>query len=99
MLEVPKGPGSVKQGIDYVQSQRISITKRSVNVLKEYRNYCWMTDKDGKIINEPDHTYSHSMDAIRYALQTLKPREQEVAIQQRQYWQLNQARRQLNSSK
>lgn len=27
-----------------------------------------MTDKDGKILNEPEHTYSHSMDAIRYGI-------------------------------
>jgi phage terminase large subunit len=74
VLEVPKGPGSVLQGIQYVQDQRCSITKRSVNIIKEYRNYVWMTDKDGKIINEPDHTWSHSMDAIRYGMQTIKPK-------------------------
>jgi len=35
---------------------------------KEYRNYLWVTDKDGHILNEPEHEYSHSMDAIRYAI-------------------------------
>ena len=30
-----------------------------------------MTDKDGKILNEPEHTFSHSMDAIRYGLASL----------------------------
>lgn len=64
----PKGKGSVLQGIQWVQDQKISVTKRSLNVIKEYRNYLWMTDKDGKIINEPEHTFSHSMDAIRYGL-------------------------------
>jgi len=63
-----KGQGSVLQGIQHVQSQTISVTKRSTNLIKEYRNYIWMTDKAGKIINEPDHLYSHSMDAIRYAM-------------------------------
>lgn len=62
-----KGQGSVLQGIQFVQEQKISVTKRSLNVIKEYRNYVWMTDKNGKIINEPEHLYSHSMDAIRYA--------------------------------
>jgi len=99
MLDVPKGPGSVKQGIDYVQSQRISVTKRSVNVLREYKNYCWLTDKNGKIINEPDHTWSHSMDAIRYAMVTLKPRDAEVVQQQNQMWRMNEARQVLNSTK
>lgn len=67
-----KGPGSVLQGIQYVQELDISITKRSVEVIREYRNYVWMTDKQGKIINEPDHLFSHSMDAIRYAFSIRK---------------------------
>lgn len=66
-----KGPDSVRNGISLVQEQRISITKRSVNLIKEYRNYLWKTDKDGKILNEPEHTYSHSMDAVRYAIVSL----------------------------
>jgi phage terminase large subunit len=61
-----KGPGSVSQGIQSVQDRRISVTKRSVNVIKEYRNYLWKVDRDGKILNEPEHEFSHSMDAIRY---------------------------------
>lgn len=76
-----KGKGSVLQGIQYVQDQRISITKRSLNIIKEYRNYLWKTDKDGKIINEPDHTWSHGMDAIRYRMEALKPREHEPIIE------------------
>lgn len=66
-----KGPDSVRNGIAVVQDQRISITKRSVNVIKEYRNYLWMTDKNGAILNEPEHQFSHSMDAIRYGLTSL----------------------------
>lgn len=76
ILPSQKGKGSVLQGIQYVQDQRISVTKRSLNVIKEYRNYLWITDKDGKILNEPDHTWSHSMDAIRYGMESLKPKEQ-----------------------
>lgn len=64
-----KGQGSVLQGIQYVQDQRISVTQRSLNLLKEYRNYLWMTDKDGKIINEPSPIFNHACDAIRYGLE------------------------------
>lgn len=63
-----KGQGSVKQGIDFVQDQRISVTQQSVNVIRCYRNYLWKTDKDGKILNEPEHAFSDPMDAIRYGL-------------------------------
>lgn len=55
----PKGRDSVNQGIQFVQQQRISVTKRSVNLMKEYRNYLWDTDKDGKIINEPSPIFNH----------------------------------------
>ena len=70
-----KGKDSVSNGIQLVQDQRISITKRSVNVIKEYRNYLWETDKDGKILNTPEHEFSHSMDAIRYAISSMKKPE------------------------
>lgn len=75
-----KGPGSVLQGIQYVQSQRISVTKRSTHILKEQRNYLWMTDKDGKIINEPSPIFNHAMDAIRYGMESLKPYEDESIL-------------------
>lgn len=71
ILPAEKGKDSVVNGIQLVQDQRISVTKRSVNILKEYRNYLWETDKDGKILNVPEHTFSHSMDAIRYAMSSL----------------------------
>jgi phage terminase large subunit len=69
-----KGPGSVNQGIQYVQDQKISITKRSINLIKEYRNYLWRTDRDGKIINEPEGGNDHVLDAARYALESYRPR-------------------------
>ena len=71
-----KGQGSVSKGIAYVQDQRISLTKRSVNTLKAYRNYLFKTDKNGKVTNDPDdtiHEWSNSMDAIRYGLESFKP--------------------------
>lgn len=71
VLPSKKGQGSILQGIQFVQSQQISMTKNSINVIKEYRNYVWITDKDGKIINEPDHLFSHAMDSIRYGLNSI----------------------------
>ena len=68
-----KGKDSVRQGIQFVQDQKISITKRSINLIKEHRNYLWKVDKDGKILNEPEHQFSHSMDAVRYGFSAYKP--------------------------
>lgn len=73
ILPAQKGQGSVTQGIQYVQSKQISITKRSINGIKEYRNYLWKTDKDGKIINEPEGGLDHFLDAVRYGMESLEP--------------------------
>lgn len=75
VLPAEKGPGSVNQGIQWVQDQQISVTKRSINILKEYRNYVWITDRDGKILNEPVDFNNHTLDALRYALQTFRPKK------------------------
>jgi len=72
-----KGQGSVTQGIQFVQDQRISVTKRSTNTIKSYRNYLWKVDKEGKTLNEPDHFMSDAMDAIRYGLSSYKAYEPE----------------------
>lgn len=78
ILPVKKGKDSVVQGIQYVQDQRVSITKRSTNGIKEYRNYMWETDKDGKILNVPIDMWNHFLDASRYGFESLRPRKHEA---------------------
>jgi phage terminase large subunit len=65
-----KGPGSVYQGIQYLQDKKVFVTRRSVKTIKAQRNYIFFTDKDGKVTNDPDdaiHEWSNPMDACRYA--------------------------------
>lgn len=71
ILPAEKGKDSVVHGIQIVQDQAVSVTKQSTEIIHEYRNYLWETDDDGKILNVPEHTYSHSMDAIRYGIVSL----------------------------
>jgi phage terminase large subunit len=68
VIPAKKKQGSVRQGINYIQGQKVFITKRSVNAIKEYRNYLFETNKEGKVINEPKQGNDHCMDAIRYGL-------------------------------
>jgi len=70
ILGAKKGKDSINQGIDYLQDQRISMTKRSTNLIKEYRMYMWETDKDGKILNTAIDLWNHALDAVRYAVET-----------------------------
>lgn len=72
-----KGKDSVNHGIQLMQDQRFSMTKQSVNVIREYRNYLWDTDKDGRSLNKPEHGYNHALDGVRYFIQhhLRKPRQ------------------------
>ncbi len=75
IIGAQKGAGSVNRGIDFVQDQKMSVTKRSTNTIKAYRNYMWKKDKQTeKFINIPDdsiHEWSNAMDATRYGLSLL----------------------------
>lgn len=96
VLAANKGPGSVNQGIQVVQDSKIFVTKRSVNIWKEYNNYAWMEDKDGNALNVPKPGWDHAMDAGRYAMESNKPNNN-VSDQDR--IRLNrEARRNLSSS-
>jgi phage terminase large subunit len=53
--------------ISWMQGWDLLVTKRSVNVIKELRNYIWDTDRDGNQLNQPIKEFDHAMDAMRYA--------------------------------
>lgn len=82
IIAAPKGAGSVNQGIQYVQDQQVSITKRSLKTIKAYRNYLWAKDKrTGKYLSTPDdaiHEWSNSMDAVRYGFASLKSKGPDI---------------------
>ena len=79
IIGADKSPGSVKPGINFVQEQRISVTSRSLNIIKSYRNYMWKVDRiTGKSINKPNHAFSDAMDAIRYGMENFNTNKDEV---------------------
>lgn len=65
---VQKYPGSIDAGINKMQEYHIKVTKRSYNVLKEFRNHTWAQDKEGHWINKPIDMWNHGIDAIRYVV-------------------------------
>lgn len=78
VLPAQKGKDSVRQGIQFVQRQKISVTNRSFNIINEYKKYLWLEDRNGRIINEPQDIDNHAMDAIRYAFDGKQPKEQDI---------------------
>ena len=81
ILPSEKGQGSISAGIQWVQDQKISVTKRSLNIWKEYQNYLWKVDKDGNILNIPEDGFDHAMDAIRYALYSLRGFDEKTILE------------------
>jgi len=61
-----KYKGSVMGGLLKMMEYKICITRKSVNLIREFRNYIYEQNKDGKFINEPIDAYNHGIDASRY---------------------------------
>lgn len=65
--EVKKYAGSVQAGIDFMKGlQHIYVTSRSVNAIKEFRNYTLQQDRDGHWLNDPVDDFNHIIDGARY---------------------------------
>lgn len=63
-----KGADSIRNGIDFLRSRPLMITERSINGIKELRNYKYKEDKNGRILNTPVDAFNHFIDASRYAI-------------------------------
>ena len=63
-----KGADSINAGIDAILQLEVFVTQRSVNLIKELRNYSWVTDKEGNATNKPIDSFNHAIDAVRYAV-------------------------------
>ena len=64
----PSYKPSIVFGIDILLRYKIHITERSLNTIKEFRNYKWATDKEGEPLRpeKPVDDWNHSIDWIRY---------------------------------
>ena len=72
-VKADKPDGSVNFGIELLQNSTIYVTKSSVNLIKEFRNYKWDIDKitnkvkrDKKNRPIPIDNWNHLLDALRY---------------------------------
>lgn len=63
---VIKGSGSILAGIDKIKEMELFVTRDSLNLQEELRNYTWDKDKDGRFINKPIDAYNHCLDGVRY---------------------------------
>lgn len=68
IFPVIKGAGSIVSSISVMKGYRILVTERSVNLIKELKNYTWtFDDSTKKFINKPaEGQADHLLDAARY---------------------------------
>lgn len=53
--------------LQWLQGWRLLVTKDSLDLIRELRNYVWAKDRDGNDLNEPIDDWNHAIDAMRYA--------------------------------
>lgn len=56
--------------LQWMMGWRLLVTKDSLDLIEELRNYTWAQDKDGKPLNWPVDRFNHLLDALRYAVWT-----------------------------
>lgn len=70
IVPVQKYKGSIEAGIAKMQTMKIHITKDSTNVIKEFKNYTYEKNREGKYLNTPIDMFNHAIDATRYVVLT-----------------------------
>ncbi len=67
-----KGPGSINQGIQFLQQFEIIVHPTCYNFIHELENYTYAPDKQsGELTNNPQDENNHLMDAWRYSCNDL----------------------------
>ncbi len=61
---------SILSGIDKIKRHQVFITEKSVNILREFGSYKWKTDKDGRVLDAAVDSENHTIDSVRYVLES-----------------------------
>jgi phage terminase large subunit len=66
----PVNKKSILHGIDLIKRHKVFITTDSTNTLQEFQSYKWKINKDGQMLDTPEDKDNHSIDSIRYVLES-----------------------------
>jgi phage terminase large subunit len=67
-----KGPGSIEDGITFLQGYDIVVDPRCPNVLNEFNRYAYKRDRQTEeILPVVEDAWNHAIDALRYACERL----------------------------
>lgn len=68
--DAPVKSDKLKFQIQWMQGWKFFVTKDSINLINELRNYTWEKDMDGRPTCQPIDKFNHCLDALRYGLYT-----------------------------
>lgn len=68
--DAPVKSDKLKFQLQWMQGWKLFVTKDSLDLINELRNYVWAKDRDGNALNEPIDKFNHLLDALRYAVWT-----------------------------
>ena len=68
--DAPVKSDKLKFQLLWMQGWTLYVTRDSLDLIRELRNYTWAKDRDGNMLNYPIGEYNHALDAMRYALWT-----------------------------
>ena len=68
--DAPVRSDKLKFQLQWMQGWELHVTKDSIDLIRELRNYVWAKDRDGNSLNEPIDKFNHLLDALRYAVWT-----------------------------
>jgi len=66
----PVNKKSILHGIDLMRRHKNYILDGSKNILFEFQSYKWKTDKNGNLLDAPEDKDNHTIDSIRYVLES-----------------------------
>lgn len=80
MVPSTKGPNSIKEGIEFLQSYDIVIHPRCKNAIREFSMYKYKVDpKTDEVLNELEDKENHIIDPCRYSLELLRRSERHTS--------------------
>lgn len=66
--DAPVKSDKLKYQLLWMQGWKLYVTKDSIDLINELRNYTWEKDRDGNPLNQPIDKFNHLLDAMRYAV-------------------------------
>lgn len=82
MVQATKGPGSVDEGVKFLQSYDVVIHPRCKFTHREFKNYSFVVDKrTEEVTNVLQDKDNHVIDSVRYAVENVRKMSR-VAVQE-----------------